>query len=145
HLIQDHDLAKANFGDVAKHPERIDANFVRNPAGGFGNLFAGLFGDKKDKEKPKADDMKDKKKDDALAKLKGLGYVGGGGGKRFAGFFPDWTHVNAVSYNPDLDQIMISSRMFSEVWIIDHSTTAAEAATSKGGKYGKGGDLLYRW
>jgi len=27
HLIQDHDKSKANYGDVAKHPELIDVNF----------------------------------------------------------------------------------------------------------------------
>lgn len=57
----------------------------------------------------------------------------------------DWLHANAVDYNADLDQIIFSVRDFSELWIIDHSTTTAEAATSSGGKYGKGGDLLYRW
>ncbi|NUO80908.1 aryl-sulfate sulfotransferase [candidate division KSB1 bacterium] len=59
---------------------------------------------------------------------------------------PDWQHVNAVDYNPQLDQIMISvHNNFNEIWIIDHSTTTVEAAGHAGGKYGKGGDLLYRW
>ena len=57
----------------------------------------------------------------------------------------DWTHFNAVAYNPDLDQILVSVHAFSEIWIIDHSTTTAEAASHKGGRSGKGGDLLYRW
>lgn len=57
----------------------------------------------------------------------------------------DWLHTNSVSYNADLDQIMISARNVNEVWVIDHSTTTAEAASHAGGKQGKGGDLLYRW
>jgi len=58
---------------------------------------------------------------------------------------PDWTHFNAVTYNADLDQVLVSLRNFSEIWIIDHGTTTREAAGSTGGKRGKGGDLLYRW
>ncbi len=57
----------------------------------------------------------------------------------------DWVHVNAVSYNPQLDQIALCSRVLSEIWIIDHSTTTAEAAGSSGGNSGRGGDILYRW
>jgi hypothetical protein len=36
-------------------------------------------------------------------------------------------------------------RNMSEVWIIDHSTTTAQAAGHTGGKRGKGGDIIYRW
>ncbi len=57
----------------------------------------------------------------------------------------DWIHSNGIDYNPALDQIMLSPRHFSEIWIIDHSTTRAEAAGSGGGNSGRGGDLLYRW
>ena len=94
HLIQDHDKEKANFGDVAAHPERVDVNI---------NVVAGQRGN------------------------------------------PDWTHFNAVTYNAELDQIMVSLRNFSEIWIIDHSTTTSQAAGRTGGRSGKGGDLLYRW
>ncbi len=60
--------------------------------------------------------------------------------------FPsDWIHSNGIDYNPELDQVMLSPSNFSEVWIIDHSTTRAEAAGHSGGNSGKGGDLLYRW
>ena len=57
----------------------------------------------------------------------------------------DWIHSNGIDYHPELDHIVLSPRHFSEVWIIDHSTTTAEAAGHSGGKGGKGGDLLYRW
>ena len=40
---------------------------------------------------------------------------------------PDWMHVNSIDYNAELDQILISVPYFDEVWIIDHSTTKAEA------------------
>jgi len=72
-----------------------------------------------------------------------INYVPTGEG---AGGVPaDWTHMNGIDYNAALDQILLSVREFSEVWIIDHSTTTAEAAGHTGGNSGKGGDLLYRW
>jgi len=57
----------------------------------------------------------------------------------------DYLHQNAIDYNEVLDQIIISSRVLGEVYILDHSTTSAEAATEEGGKYGRGGGLMYRW
>ncbi|QAZ68805.1 aryl-sulfate sulfotransferase [Solidesulfovibrio carbinolicus] len=57
----------------------------------------------------------------------------------------DWTHINGIDYNAQTDQIMLSVHTQSEVWIIDHGTTTAEAAGSTGGKAGHGGDLLYRF
>ena len=57
----------------------------------------------------------------------------------------DWINSNGIDYNPELDQIVLSTRRFSEVWIIDHSTTTTEAAGSEGGNSGMGGNLLYRW
>jgi hypothetical protein len=91
HLVQDADKTKANYGNVAEHPELIQA-------------------------------------DDE--------------GRNIPAF---WNHMNSIDYNRQLDQILLSVRGNSEIWIIDHSTTTAEAAGHTGGKHGKGGDLLYRW
>ncbi|MEM6966343.1 MAG: aryl-sulfate sulfotransferase [Bacteroidota bacterium] len=57
----------------------------------------------------------------------------------------DWIHLNSIQYNENLDQIILSSRHLNEIYIIDHSTTTAEAATHQGGNAGKGGDILFRW
>ncbi|MFQ5498604.1 MAG: aryl-sulfate sulfotransferase, partial [Candidatus Zixiibacteriota bacterium] len=57
----------------------------------------------------------------------------------------DWIHANSVDYNPLFNQLVISVRRQSEIWIIDHSTSTAEAASHSGGNSGKGGDILYRW
>jgi len=62
-----------------------------------------------------------------------------------SGIMPFWNHMNSVAYNPELDQIVLSVRGSSELWVIDHGTTTAEATGHKGGRRGKGGDLLYRW
>lgn len=126
HLIQDHDESKANYGDVAAHPELVDVNLSEKQ---FGALVI----------QPDEDDG-------LLAK--GLGFGPRRGFGQPAGvpdLTSDWTHANFVAYNAELDQIILSVRSFSEIWIIDHSTTTAEAAGHKGGRYGKGGDLLYRW
>ena len=64
-----------------------------------------------------------------------LGLVSGG----------NWSHCNSIDYDPVRDEILFSSRSFSEVLVIDHSTTTAEAATHAGGARGRGGDILYRW
>jgi hypothetical protein len=50
----------------------------------------------------------------------------------------DWLHLNAIDYNIELDQIVVSCPRFSEIWIIDHATTTEEAA-------GTAGDPMYRW
>ncbi len=93
HLIQDHDPAKLNYGNISSNPGKINFNYkgdeLNNPA--------------------------------------------------------DWIHLNSIDYNAELDQIMLSSRSFGEIWIIDHSTTTQEAEGDTGGNSGKGGQILYRW
>lgn len=58
---------------------------------------------------------------------------------------PDWQHINSIAYNEDLDQILLSSPFWNEIYIIDHSTTTAEASSHSGGNSGRGGDILWRW
>jgi hypothetical protein len=57
----------------------------------------------------------------------------------------DWLHVNSIAYNPAHDLIALSVHNTHELWILDHSVTTEEAKGHSGGRYGKGGDLLYRW
>ncbi len=57
----------------------------------------------------------------------------------------DQLHFNSIDYIEEYDLILLSSRFLNEIYIIDHSTTTAEAASHEGGSYGKGGDILYRW
>ena len=116
HLIQNYDATKANYGVPAEHPELIDIN---------GNA-----------EAPKVDPAE-------LARLKALGYVPAGAKQSDIG--SDFVHMNAVHYNPELDQIAVSSPSFNEIWIIDHSTTTEQSAGHSGGRWKKGGDVLYRW
>ncbi len=116
HLVQDYDQKAANYANPAEKPWRININ-----------------GDGKVQEIDPAE----------LEKLKALGYVPDNADAK--DLSSDLLHVNAVSYNPDLDQIALSAHNFHEIWIIDHSTTTAEAAGSSGGRAGRGGDLLYRW
>jgi hypothetical protein len=119
HLVQDFDKSKANYGDVAAHPELIDVNFgTRGPA-------------------PAA-----KGKEPGKLRPPGFGGPPAFGRPRMGA---DWTHANSVAYNAALDQIVLSVHSFSEIWVLDHGTTTAEAAGHKGGRHGRGGDLLYRW
>ena len=68
-----------------------------------------------------------------------INFLGAGDGSA------NWLHGNAMHYNEALDQIIFNSRLMGEFYIIDHSTTTAEAAGHTGGTSGFGGDFLYRW
>jgi hypothetical protein len=56
-----------------------------------------------------------------------------------------WNHMNCIDYNPTFNQIVMSVRGNSELWVVDHSTTTTQSASHAGGVHGKGGDLLYRY
>jgi hypothetical protein len=133
HLVQDFDKTKMNFGNVAMHPELVNINYGEDDLPFVIAAKAGK--DKGDKDKDgKVKEGKDKAKAAPTPPANNLFRVN-----------PDFTHCNGVAYNADLDQIAVSVWKFSEFWIIDHSTTTAEAAGHQGGRGGKGGDLLYRW
>lgn len=132
HLVQDRDPKAANYGELRAHPGRLDINAdVR---------FL-----------PKQESEADKKKREAREReMKRLGYSGGDAPKAPAApagpkITADWLHTNAVSYLPKEDLIVLSSPHMCELWVIDHSTTTAEAKTSRGGRRGHGGDFVYRY
>ena len=56
-----------------------------------------------------------------------------------------WNHGNSIDYNHEFEQIVLDCANNGEFYVIDATTTTEEAKGHTGGKYGKGGDLLYRW
>jgi len=109
HLVQDRDPALPSFGQTRDHPRRVDVNLGDLP------------------EPISADELAQRiatSQEHTNATLANRG--------------ADMLHSNAVSYNADLDQIVVSVRSLSEIWIIDHAPDT-EAAR------GPAGDLLYRW
>ncbi len=132
HLVQDFDRTKANFGVVADRPERIDIN-------GEHRSEAPLTAEQQRAQRERE------------RQLRELGYAGGDDSSEDAPEEPpekrraDWLHTNSVDYNAEHDLVALSTPEFCEIWIIDHSTSTQEARGSSGGRWGKGGDLLYRW
>lgn len=57
----------------------------------------------------------------------------------------DITHANGIAYDAEKDIIYLSVNFYSEIWVIDHSTTIEEAASHTGGNFNSGGDLVYRF
>ncbi|MEP0367292.1 MAG: aryl-sulfate sulfotransferase [Cyclobacteriaceae bacterium] len=57
----------------------------------------------------------------------------------------NFSHINGIDYNEDLDQILFSARNLNEIYIIDHSVSSEQAATHTGGNSGMGGDIIWRW
>ncbi|MCH7908973.1 MAG: aryl-sulfate sulfotransferase [Candidatus Hydrogenedentes bacterium] len=124
HLVQDFDETKDNYGDVAAHPELVDIDppgfwMDRMSAEEMEELEALGYLSKEDKEKQSQPNRR--------------------GGNA------DWLHINAIAYNAQHDLIALSTLGNNELWVLDHSTTTEGAKGHSGGRYGKGGDLLYRW
>jgi hypothetical protein len=118
HLIQEFDASKDNYGAVAKHPRKININIPSYEAG-----------------PPMTEEQ--------VEQMKKRGVMTSNATADNRG--SDLTHTNAISYNPSLDQIVVSVPGYGEIYVLDHSTTTAEARGNTGGKWGHGGDLLYRW
>jgi hypothetical protein len=43
---------------------------------------------------------------------------------------PDWNHINSIDCHEELDQVLLSVHSFSEIWVIDHSTSTPEGETT---------------
>jgi len=108
-MVQDTDPALPNYGNLADNPRKIDIN-AGPPL-----------------PKMTAEELQvqiDTGQLPAIATLNDRG--------------SDMHHSNALFYDAALDQIIVSTRELSEIWIIDHSISSEQAA-------GPAGDLLYRW
>ncbi|MBK9383761.1 MAG: aryl-sulfate sulfotransferase [Planctomycetes bacterium] len=138
HLVQDLDPEQKGYGKPADFPGRIDINCHHR--------FDRVESDEERLEREERE-----------RQIQALGYTGGKAAvadeeKKKADGAPkkrkhgaDWLHLNTVGYLAELDLIVLSTPDLSEIWVIDHSTTTAEAASDRGGRWGRGGELLYRF
>ena len=132
HLIQDFDEEKKGYGSIPDDPGRVDINADH-------------------RDQPPLTQEQREELEELERQMRALGYVGDDeeevqeGGRRGHGTLPDWLHTNGIDYCAEYDLIVVSTPGLNEMWVIDHSPDTDEAAWSEGGRWGKGGDLLYRW
>ncbi len=60
-------------------------------------------------------------------------------------YLGDIFHANGFEYDEARDLIYLSVNYFSEVWVIDHSTSISESSSGSGGDQMVGGDLVFRF
>ena len=129
HIIQDFDRTKANYGSVPDEPGKIDIN-----------------ADHRGRPAMTPEELRELK--ELEREMAALGYGGAASDDEDEeprrGTAPDWLHTNGIDYHPEYDLIVLSTPALNELWVIDHSTTTDEAAGDSGGRWKKGGDLLWR-
>ncbi len=128
HVVQDRRPGLLSYGDLAAEAGKLDINADHRYRVMSPEEIA--------------------RRQEVEAQMRAVGYIGGeAGGEQEASPAedgpprrrnPDWLHLNSVDYHAELDLIVVSSPSLSEIFVIDHSITTAEAA-------GPAGDLLYRW
>jgi hypothetical protein len=134
HLMQDYDRSAPEYAQLEQRPGRLDINADHRDA-------------------PELTEEEEEQQAVVDAGMAALGYVGGAADddvvvdqhappEKLPG---DWLHTNAVAYNATHDLIALSSPHLSEIWVIDHGLTTEQAAGSTGGRWGQGGDVLWRW
>ena len=116
HVVQQHDESLDNYGVVAEHPELLDINAAH---------------------------LSEPVTQEELEQQRAAGFAVSNATVDNRG--SDLFHTNAINYNAELELIAISVPGVNEIFVIDNSTSTAEAATGTGGRWGKGGDILYRW
>ncbi|QDU83908.1 Arylsulfotransferase (ASST) [Planctomycetes bacterium Pla163] len=135
HLVQDLHPELEGYGDVPANVGRIDVNADHR------------------RDRPLTAEERERARLQR-ERMEALGYIDTSldgnaerdtGGDHDGGMGGDWLHTNSIDHHPELDLILLSVRSLGEVWVIDHSTTADEARGSSGGRFGRGGELLFRW
>ena len=139
HLIQNVNRSLPNYGNPADHPNRVDINAGGPPmeidADQLAELQAlgyvptpeevaaaeAVSAAKEAKEADGSDTSQEDAQEEEEERLR-----------------PDFLHINAIHWNPELNQLAMTTPELGEVWVIHYPTSTEEAA-------GPAGDLIYRW